>query len=327
MVFIYCSVTTPYQSLEAQEKELIKRNTAEDYKVVRSDLNDTTALSSLVQTLQEGDTLYITDILKLADKSAIKIDTIFSTVINNYEKIFASGADLIITESEYLNSKIYKNAIFSVPGNEKEYEIASFAVTNALHSQIRQTIESILSKQGSKKTSIKNSTNLNSKRGFTNKGKRYHITKEKYAKEYILSNLIDFGGTLTNEEIIKGYPLSRGTFFKYKKQLLAEQDPFKTSEMVPDESVQANPEQPILTEVEKVKTEVLIDNTKTEESITVEPHKEEIIEDITPQKDVEKLDQKTQTNETFVKKDASTNNNSKKNVLETNQMSLFDFLN
>ena len=60
---------------------------------------------------------------------------------------------------------------------------------------------------------------LNGKTIGIEKGRKLTIKKEAPAKELILKHNIDFGGTLNDIETMKIVGVSRGTYYKYKREL------------------------------------------------------------------------------------------------------------
>lgn len=50
-------------------------------------------------------------------------------------------------------------------------------------------------------------------------GKKYKTKKEIYCKEIILKNSKDFNGNNNDDEVIKICGISRGSYYKYKREL------------------------------------------------------------------------------------------------------------
>ena len=60
---------------------------------------------------------------------------------------------------------------------------------------------------------------LNGKQVGRIKGRKYVTKKEQLCKNIIKKNSKDFNGTNTDEEVIKICGISRGSYYKYKKNL------------------------------------------------------------------------------------------------------------
>ncbi len=203
------NISTRYQNPDSQIKEIKKLSEKAEIKE---------DITTLLPQLKENDTVIITDIKKLADNNAINdadIDTIFDTVYKNYQKIFNLGADIIVINQPVLNSEIYKMAI-----KENNEEPVAKAVTMILEIQIRIMLQESISRDIQKRESIKNGIKTKGGHKGQKKGATFVTKKEKASKLFIIENLTDFGGTMTNDEIMKELHLARNTYYKYKRELL-----------------------------------------------------------------------------------------------------------
>ena len=215
MIYGLINITTKYQNPEYQ-KNMIRERYPD---AILDDQNDYTTLLSICK---ERDTVIIQNIIRLCDTDVTEdnLEFAFKEIHERYQKIFNKGADIVILEQPYLNSQIYKEAIISyndIKGN------AAGAVSQVLQEQIFLAVKHYTET----KTDIKNSIKSKKRTFPTNKGKRMITAKEKASKIYIRDNLVDFGGTMTNKEVMTALGLARNTFYKYKKQILLEDNPEK----------------------------------------------------------------------------------------------------
>ena len=218
MRYGYCFTSNKYQNMETQEKAILKLYP--DASLIKDALLSRSNFESLILTLRDGDEVVLTSITKLYDKEIVKkeFDTIFDTVLNNYQRIFSRGADIIILDCPELNSSIFRNAILHniVKGSSS----TEMAVSEIMEAQMKVILLDRINKNAEKNASIKNSIKLQRSNSSPKRASSYNVRKEKPCKDYIKEHLIDLGGDQTNEEIIEHLKISRNTYFKYKRELL-----------------------------------------------------------------------------------------------------------
>ena len=217
MVYGFCLKRTKYENLDAQAAQIKKKYPgAVIYKTEDSYQKD---FDKLTDAVKDGDIVVVSDILKLCTEVLDKadIDTIFNTVYRNYSALFAKGADIIILSFPFLSSDIYRSAIVNnhVPGSNH----VEMAASHILEGQIRMAIRHQINRNNTKAASIKSSLKESGKRIGNPKGIKLNIKKERSSKEFMKDNLIDFGGKLSNDEVMAQLGIARNTFFKYKKEL------------------------------------------------------------------------------------------------------------
>ena len=168
---------------------------------------------SRLSNLKDGDKVFTTQILNL--------DLPYSSASNTYQTIFNTGADLIILDSPTLSSEIYKKTlILRTKGlTAKESERVIAAVTDILNLQIEAELK--------KNIPIRNEEVQEDKKEKKpvrkNTDRKIVITKKEVdSKKFIRENLIDFGGMMTNNEIMAALHLARNSYYKYKKKVSEE---------------------------------------------------------------------------------------------------------
>ena len=80
------------------------------------------------------------------------------------------------------------------------------------------TATQILTLQIEKELSYTKAKNIYLEKDFQNE-RKIVTKKERRSISYMKENLIDFGGTMTDSEVIKVLNLARNTFYKYKKKI------------------------------------------------------------------------------------------------------------
>ena len=148
-----------------------------------------------------------------------------SSASNTYQTIFNTGADIIILDSPALSSEIFKNTLIQKTRGTsvKETELIIAAVTEILNLQI----EAELTKKENETIPIpKDEIQEIRPKKISDRAKKDQkivvTKKEVESKKFIRENLIDFGGTMTNNEIMDALHLARNSYYKYKKKVSEE---------------------------------------------------------------------------------------------------------
>lgn len=172
---------------------------------------------SQLKNLKDGDKVVTSKIQNLELPNMSASDT--------YQMIFNTGADIIIINSPALSSEIFKNTLIrKTRGTSvRESELMIAAVTEILNLQI----EAELTKKENEKIPTRQEPipkiEPPKKNVSEKKDTKIVITKKEVeSKKFIRENLIDFGGTMTNNEIMTALHLARNSYYKYKKKVSEE---------------------------------------------------------------------------------------------------------
>ena len=201
-----------YQSPDFQKEQIRKKYT---------DCEFVYELSEVLKVLKDKDVLVVTDILRLfslGDFSSYDFDTVFNTVFKNYQAVFSTGADISVLSCPSLDSEIFRSAIMH--NLTKGTSSVEMAVSEILESQIKLILFELYTKNYHKRQSIRSGIREAEKKR-SRKGIKLNIKKQKPCKDFMLKNLKDFGGEMSNDEVLEKLGISRNTFFKYKKELVA----------------------------------------------------------------------------------------------------------
>lgn len=220
MIYGYINAHFNNETYEHQKSQILaKYKNAE----IRKEQKDGSVLKEILKEGQDGDKLVLKDVLKLYP-SRINIDTKFNTVsetiFNTYQNFFNKGIDIEFIQEPMLNSSCYRNALVKNLGNDNTTILN--AITTLLLEQLQITVEHEINININ---SIK--SNIKSKRVSSIKGKTLITQKSIDSKKYMQEHLLDLGGDMTNNQIMKHLGLARNTFFKYKKELINEANIYK----------------------------------------------------------------------------------------------------
>ena len=215
MIYGYINAHFNNETYEHQKSQILaKYKNAE----IRKEQKDGSVLKEILKEGQDGDKLVLKDVLKLYP-NRINIDTKFNTVsetiFDTYQNFFNKGIDIEFIQEPMLNSSCYRNALVKNLGNDNTTILN--AITTLLLEQLQITVEHEINININ---SIK--SNIKSKRISSIKGKTLITQKSIDSKKYMQEHLMDLGGDMTNNQIMKHLGLARNTFFKYKKELINE---------------------------------------------------------------------------------------------------------
>lgn len=212
MVYGLIIVFNKYQSSEYQERLISEKYP--DCKFLYS-------FEDAISVLRDEDILVVSDVLRLfslGDFSSFEFDTVFGTVYKNYQTVFSQGADIAVLSCPALDSAIFRKAIMR--NLTKGSSATEMAVTEILEAQIKIFLKDLYIKNYRKRENLRKSIK-ESETNRSRKGIKLVIKKQQPCKDFMLKNLRDFGGDMSNDEVIAKLKISRNTFFKYKKELIA----------------------------------------------------------------------------------------------------------
>ena len=223
-VYGYARISRPQQSIDRQIRNIkaeypsaiILQEAFTGTKMDRPEWN------KLYEKAKEGDTIVFDSVSRMARNAAEGVQIYFEL----YEK----GIQLIFLKEQYINTEIYaenlkdkielqgtdEDEIFKGLNNyfrklaEKQIRIAfeqAEKEVQDLHQRTREGIET---------------ARLNGKQIGQKPGNILTIKKKAPAKEIIKKHCKEFGGSLTDPEVIELAKVSRNTFYKYKKEIREE---------------------------------------------------------------------------------------------------------
>lgn len=226
MVYGYCRISTPKQSIERQERNIISSfPNAVIYKEAYTGAVTARPIwNKLYKALRSGDTVVFDSVSRMSRNAAEGIE-LYLELLNN-------GIELVFLKEPYVDTSTYKQALnnaVELVGNDiadiyieatnkvlrllaaKQLELA-FVQSEKEVSDLRQR-----TKEGIETARIKG------KQIGAVKGSKLNIKKEAPAKELIKKHSKTFGGTLSDSECMKLTNLSRPTYYKYKRELKEEE--------------------------------------------------------------------------------------------------------
>lgn len=225
MKYGYCRISTPKQSLDRQERNIISAYPETKNYIYREVYTGATfdrpEWKKLRKRLTTGDTVIFDSVSRMSRNA--------DEGINLYMELYKQGIELIFLKEPHINTSTYKTALSkSIQTIGNKYADPYIKATNELLMLLAQDQIRLAFEQSEKEVSLLReltregikTARLNGKQIGQQKGKKLVIKKKAPALDVIRKHCKAIGGTLTDEECIKIAGISRGTYFKYKKELL-----------------------------------------------------------------------------------------------------------
>ena len=230
----YCRISRKTQNIERQVRNIIESYPAahivkEAYTGTK--IEGRKELDKLLKVLKSGDTVVFDSASRMSRNSEEAIEL--------YEQLFNNNINLVFLKEPHINTDVYRRAL------ENQIEInldtGNEATDNFIQGIIealnRYTIElakeqiNIVFKQAQKEVDdlhLRTSeglitARLNGKQIGQPKGAKLTTKKSIAAKEIIRKHSKDFGGNLEDSDVMKLAGISRNSYYKYKRELKAQE--------------------------------------------------------------------------------------------------------
>lgn len=224
-VYGYCRISTAKQSIERQERNI--KAEYENAIIIKESFTgtkiDRPLFDKLLKNVKAGDTIVFDSVSRMSRNADEGVQTYF--------ELYDMSVNLVFLKERHIDTDTYKSAIeqsIGTTGNEiadiyidatnkvikllaekqirKAFEQAQKEVED-LHQRTREGIET---------------ARLNGKQIGAIEGVKLTTKKSITAKEQILKLSQDFNGTNSDTEVMKIVGLARNTYYKYKRELKAE---------------------------------------------------------------------------------------------------------
>ena len=221
MIYGYARISRPQQSIERQIRNI--RSGYPDAHILQEAYTGTSMERlewlKLMKTVKSGDTIVYDSVSRMSRSADEGVETYFEL----YEK----GIQLIFLKEHYIDTAVYaenmqdrielqgtdEDEIFKGLNNyfrklaERQIRIAFEQAEKEVQDLRQRTREGI------------ETARLEGRQIGQRPGSRLHVKKEAPAKEQILRLSKSFNGTLSDAECMKLIGISRGTYYKYKREL------------------------------------------------------------------------------------------------------------
>ena len=233
MIYRYCRISTPRQNLERQVRNI--RAAYSDAVIIReiytgTKMRERKEFEKLLRKVSDGDTLVFDSVSRMSRTSQDGYKT--------YEELYKRGVSLVFLKEPHINTSTYQQAMdnqFSVKiktGDQASDELMSGilnAVNNYMLSLAKRQIQLAFEQAEKEVVNLHQRTRegietarLNGKQIGLVQGTKLVTKKSVKSKRLIQKYSRDFFGTLPDKDCIKLIGISKGSYYKYKRELKLE---------------------------------------------------------------------------------------------------------
>ena len=208
MEYGYCRISTPKQNIDRQVRNILQAYpNAKIYKEFYTGTKTTgrKKLEEIVKLARSGDTIIFDSVSRMSRNA--------DEGVGLYMQLYDEGVNLVFIKEPHINTATYSKALSSAEGlsdTGNQIRLAFEQSQKEVDDLHRRTAEGI------------ETARRNGKRIGQVAGRKLNVKKAKPAKEIIRKHNVSFGGTLNDSECITLAGISRNTYYKYKRELLAE---------------------------------------------------------------------------------------------------------
>lgn len=223
MIYGYARISKPTQNIDRQIRNIkeLKRDAVIYQEAYTGTKQERPQWQKLIKKLKCGDTVIFDSVSRMSRNA----DEGFT----DYELLYNMGVSLIFIKEPHINTDTYKQAVtneIQLTGNEiaDEYIKTTNRVLMILAKQqiklsFEQAQKEVEDLHARTSEGMKTAA-LNGKQIGRAKGAKITTTKSIEAKKIIQKHSIDFGGSLTDKEVMRMVGnISRNTYYKYKREM------------------------------------------------------------------------------------------------------------
>ena len=221
-IYGYCRISTPQQNIERQERNI---KSAYPDAVLVSETYTGTKIerpkwSRLRARVVKGDTIVFDSVSRMSRDAADGYAA--------YEDLYSRGVTLVFLKEPHINTDTYRAAMsVSLPKTDTKVDILLDAVEQFMLALAKEQIPLAFDQSEKEVKDLHQRTRegitiakLNGKQIGQPKGAKLTTKKSIAAKQIIKKHAKDFGGSLSDPEVIKLAGISRNSYYKYKRELM-----------------------------------------------------------------------------------------------------------
>lgn len=226
MIYGYARISRPTQNIDRQIRNIKEYSEAAQIydEAYTGTTQERPKWLTLKRKIKPNDTIIFDSVSRMSRNA----DEGFS----EYQFLYEMGVNLVFLKEPHINTSTFKSALtqqIAMTGNEIADEYIK-ATNNVLMILARQQIKLAFDQAQKEVDDLHRRTaegiqtaKLNGKKVGRQKGAVITTKKSIETKRIIKRHSIDFGGSLTDKEVMKMIgSISRNTFYKYKKELKTE---------------------------------------------------------------------------------------------------------
>lgn len=227
MIYGYCRISTKKQSIERQERNILK-----EYKqayiikeIYTGTTNNRKEWQKLIDNVVAGDTIIFDSVSRMSRNA--------EQGYKDYMNLYNKGINLVFIKESYINTSVYdeiKNNKIELNNdtNDEILDITQDYINNIISCIAKKQIILAFEQSQKEVDDLSQRTKeglvtarLNGKKIGRQAGKKVTTKKEKESKIKILELSKDFNGDNKDIDIIKMLGINRNTYYKYKRELQA----------------------------------------------------------------------------------------------------------
>lgn len=227
MVYGYARISRPTQKIERQVQNIIKEYpsaTIVSESFTGTKIEGRKKFTSLLKNVDAGDTIVFDSVSRMSRNAEDGVKTYF--------ELFENGVQLVFLKEHYIDTDVYADNLKDKIELQGTDEDEIFKGLNNYFRKLAERQIRIAFDQAQKEVDDLHQRTAEGMREARRKGKQIGqkkgaklITKKSVeAKKLIQKHNKTFGGTLTNEETWKLIGITKTSFYKYKNELIAEQN-------------------------------------------------------------------------------------------------------
>lgn len=226
-IFGYARISRKTQNIERQIRNITSEYPkAEIYQEAFTGTKaDRPQFNKLLKKVKAGDTIIFDSVSRMSRNAKEGIEIYF--------KLYEIGVNLVFLKEGYINTDVYKNAVnqgIQATGNEIA-DIYIDATNKVIRLLATQQIEKAFEQAEKEVTDLHERTKegietarRNGKQIGQKQGAKLNVKKKEPKKAEIRKYCKDFDGSLSDKDTMKMVGLARNTYYKYKKEIIAEME-------------------------------------------------------------------------------------------------------
>lgn len=228
-IYGYCRISRKTQSIFRQIENI--KNIYEDATIIEESFTGTKIegrdkWNRLFKNAKKGDKIVFDSVSRMSRNA--------EEGILQYMELFDRGIELEFIKEPHINTETYRKQIEATDIPNTDNKIVNLileGVTNALKELAKEQIKlafiqsekEVMDLRERTKEGIKMARALDeNKRIGTEPGRKLTTKKSIEAKEKIKKHARDFGGSLTDKEVMEMCRIARNSYYKYKRELIEE---------------------------------------------------------------------------------------------------------
>ena len=222
MLYGYVRISTPGQNIDRQIRNIHRRYPVAliVQEVYTGRTLDRPKWRKLLNQLKPGDIIIFDSVSRMARDAEEGFE--------KYQKLYASGIELIFLQEPHINTEVYRRALqVCIPKTGTKVDVILEAVETYLMLLAKEQIKIAFDQAQKEVDDLRQRTiegietaRINGKVLGRPKGRHYATEKEIQAKRLMQKRAKAFGGDLSDSDCMKVIGISRGTYYRYKKELL-----------------------------------------------------------------------------------------------------------